>query len=119
MEIITHINNQRTVAEIKGEGVYLGGVEDGVDMIGNMYYQGYDCIILYADNITPEFFDLHTKLAGEILQKFSNYRMRVAIIGDWKNTTSKSLPDFIRESNAGRQVYFTDRLENALEKLSQ
>lgn len=119
MEIVAHTRNQRTVAEIKSKGIYLKEVEDGIDLIGNMYYQGYDAIILHADNITPAFFDLRTKLAGEILQKFSNYRMRVAIIGDWKNIGSKSLLDFIRESNAGRQVYFVDSIDDALEKLTE
>ncbi|WP_300597581.1 DUF4180 domain-containing protein [Niabella sp.] len=119
MEIITHTSNHQTVAEIKGEAIYLKGIEDGMDLIGNSYYQGYDLVILHARNITPAFFDLSTQLAGEILQKFVNYRMRVAIIGDWTGITSKSLRDFIRESNAGRQVYFTGSIDHALEKLTQ
>lgn len=119
MKIVTHTSHHRTVAEITGEEIYLQQIEDAIDLIGNIYYQGYDHVVLHAGNITPVFFDLRTKLAGEILQKFSNYRIRIAIIGNWENIASKSLQDFIRESNAGRQVYFTDTIDNALEKLTR
>ncbi|MBO9591430.1 MAG: DUF4180 domain-containing protein [Niabella sp.] len=119
MEIIAHTRNHRIVAEIKSREIYLKEAEDGVDLIGNIYYQGYDTVILHAHNITPAFFDLRTKLAGEILQKFTNYQVRVAIIGNWSNIASNSLHNFIRESNAGRQVYFTDTIDNTLEKLTR
>ena len=119
MKIVPHTRNNRTVAEITSEEIYLQQIEDGIDLIGNIYYQGYDHVILHAGNITPAFFDLRTKLAGEILQKFSNYRICVAIVGNWENIASDSLHDFIRESNAGRQVYFTDTIDNALEKLTR
>ena len=39
-------------------------------------------MIIHEKNITPEFFDLKNRMAGEILQKFSNYRIRLAIVGD-------------------------------------
>ncbi|MCB0629182.1 MAG: DUF4180 domain-containing protein, partial [Lewinella sp.] len=72
----------------------------------------------HAENITPEFFDLKTKIAGEILQKFSNYRVRLSIVGDFTVYTSRSLKDFIHESNKGKLVNFVDSLEEALERLS-
>ena len=41
-------------------------------------------------------------MAGEILQKFSNYRVRLAIVGDFTPYSSKSIKDFIYESNKKR-----------------
>lgn len=67
-----------------------------------MYYQGFDKVIIYRKNIVSDFFDLKTKMTGEILQKFSNYRVRLVIIGDFENVARKSLRDFIYESNNGR-----------------
>ncbi|MCK7528774.1 MAG: DUF4180 domain-containing protein [Ignavibacteriales bacterium] len=32
-----------------------------------------------------DFFDLKTGIAGEILQKFSTYNVRLAILGDFQN----------------------------------
>jgi len=46
-----------------------------------------------------------------------NYRMKLAIVGDFSRYTSKSLQDFIRESNRGNQVFFTDTVEAALRRL--
>jgi len=51
--------------------------------MADIYYQGFDAIILHEKTITPVFFDLKTGIANEILQKFSNCRMRLAIVGDF------------------------------------
>ena len=52
-----------------------------------------------------------------MLQKFVNYQMRLAIVGDFSHYTSKPLQDFIRESNQGRQVGFWSTEEEALDWL--
>lgn len=106
------------ITEIIAHGIVINNVEDGTDLLGNAYYQGYEKLIIYKDNITPDFFDLKTKLAGEILQKFSNYRVRLAIWGDFSNVESKSLQDFIRESNKGRLINFLSSKDEAISRLS-
>jgi len=58
-------------------------------------------------------------LAGEILQKFSNYRVRLAIVGDFSTFTSKSIKDFIYESNKGRHINFVSSLDEAIKVLSK
>ena len=52
-------------------------------------------------------------MAGDILQKFSNYKMRLAIIGSF-SYESKSLKDFIYECNKGKLVNFVKTLSEAL-----
>ena len=37
-------------------------------------------LILDEARLAPEFFELRTGLAGEVLQKFTNYRARLAIV---------------------------------------
>ena len=54
---------------------------------------------------------------GEILQKFSNYRMRLAVVGDFAVHVSSSLKAFIAESNRGAQIAFVADREAALERL--
>lgn len=56
-------------------------------------------------------------MAGEILQKFSNYRMPLAIIGDFSGLDSKSLKDFIRESNKNKHVSFVGSFDEAMSVL--
>lgn len=105
------------MAEVLSDETLIQTAEDGLDLLGNVYYQGFDRMIVYSKNITPAFFDLKNGIAGEILQKFSNYRMRLAIVGDFSAYTSKNMTDFIFESNKGKQVNFLNSLEEALERL--
>lgn len=102
------VHNARDVdfAEVIAEEMVISTAEDALDLLGNLYYQGFDRIIVHEKNIVPEFFDLKTGMAGEVLQKFSNYRVKLAIVGDFSKYTSKSLQDFIFESNKQRQVCF-------------
>lgn len=114
MIIQDHHVNHTKIAEIVADSVVLQDVEGALDLIGNLTYQGYEKIILHEKNIIPQFFDLKTKLAGEILQKFVQYRMAIVIIGDFSKYRSASLNDFILESNRGNRINFFSSLEAAL-----
>jgi len=117
--IISHQTDGLTFLEIRSEEQFINNVQDVLDLFGELYGQYYDGIILYERNITHDFFDLQTKLAGEILQKFSNYRIRIVIVGDWSKYTSRSLEAFIVESNRGKTVNFSSSPTEALELLSR
>jgi hypothetical protein len=119
MKIEAHNINDTNIAEVISEANVINKVEDGIDLLGNLYYQGFDRIIIYEKNITPVFFDLKTGIAGEILQKFSNYRVQLAIVGDFTKYNSKSLNNFIYESNKGRLINFVSTLTEALGVLSE
>jgi len=94
------------IAEIISEAIVIKSEQDALDMMANTRYEGCDDIIINEKNLPAEFFDLSTRLAGEILQKFSNYHMRLAIVGDFRKYTSDSLRRFIQESNKGNQIFF-------------
>lgn len=117
--IISHQTDGLTFLEIRSEEQFINNVQDVLDLFGELYGQYYDGIILYERNIIPDFFDLQTKLAGEILQKFSNYRIRLVIVGDWSKYTSRSLEAFITESNKGKTVNFSSSPTEALKLLSR
>ena len=118
-EIISHQTDGLTFLEIRSEEQFINNVQDVLDLFGELYGQYYDGIILYERNITPDFFDLQTRLAGEILQKFSNYRIRLVIVGDWSKYTSRSLEAFICESNRGKTVNFSSSPNEAVKLLSR
>jgi hypothetical protein len=110
MTIQTHEINSQRFGEIISDEMVVKDARSALDLMGTLYYDGYDGIILHEKNMSPEFFDLSSGLAGEVLQKFSNYKMRLAIIGQFEKFTSKSLQDFIRESNAGGNTVFVPSL---------
>lgn len=118
MNIITHTINEITIAEIQSDQWVLDTAEKGADLVGSLYFSGFDRVIVHQKNVHPDFYHLKNKLAGEILQKFSNYRIRLAIIGPIETKGSQSLEQFIRESNQGRQINFLETLDSALLVLS-
>ena len=62
---------------------------------------------------------MSTGIAGEILQKFMNYRIKAAIFGDYSKYTSKPLKDFIYESNHGKNFFFVATREEAVDRLKK
>lgn len=77
----------------------------------------HDKLIVYKSCVSEDFFVLSTGIAGEILQKFINYRKKIAIAGDYSKYTSKPLKDFMYKSNNGNSIFFVPSIEEALLKL--
>jgi hypothetical protein len=96
------------IAELADENLVISEVQEMLDLMGDCGANNCYCIILNERNINPDFFRLHTGFAGEILQKFSTYGFKLAIVGDFSKYTSKNLQDFIRESNKGNRVFFVE-----------
>ncbi len=117
MLIQGHTIGDKQFAEIKSEELILRNVEEGMNLMADFYYQGFDGIILHEKNITSEFFELKSGLAGEVLQKFSNYKMFLAVVGEFDKYGSNSLRDFIRESNKAGRTVFVGSVEGALKRL--
>ncbi len=118
MRIEKHTIKDTNIAELISDDIIIQKNEDGFDLLGNLYYQGFDKVIIHEKNITPDFFDLKNKMAGEILQKFSNYRVTLAIVGDFSKYTKESLKNFMYESNNGKQINFVSSVADALNALT-
>ena len=105
------------VAELEPGEIIIRSDEDIPDIIGNVAVKGCSKVIIHRESFSEEFFDLRTGVAGAILQKFSNYRMRLVVVGDFSDLKSKSWKDFIRESNRGKLVNFLTDTETARKAL--
>ena len=106
----------KNVALLVSDEIILNNAQDAVDIMADCSYNGSGHIILGEENIAPEFFDLKTGLAGEILQKFSNYKVRIAIVGDFSKYQKKSFRDFVFESNKRGHVNFVASFDEAIER---
>ena len=110
----------RVVAVVSAGEKVITDVQSALDLIMTVKYDaGTKDIVLPKALIAEEFFILGTGLAGEILQKFVNYGIRCAIYGDYSRYTSKPLRDFIYESNKGRDVFFVETKEEAVDRLTR
>jgi hypothetical protein len=118
LKIEIHNINDTSIAEIISDKIVIGSTQDALDLMADCGYQGARKIILHEKNITKDFFDLKSGQAGEILQKFSNYRVQLAIVGDFSKYQSKSLQDFIYESNKAGRIFFVCTAEEAIEKIT-
>jgi len=116
-KMVVHNKPEGCAAEIRSKRIEFKTVQDILDLMANMD-DHIRKVILHEHNFHPDFFNLKTGLAGDILQKFVNYSMQLAIVGDFSKYTSQSLQDFIRESNQGNHVFFCDSLESAFYQLA-
>ena len=119
MQLRTHTQNGINIAVAESETPLIVDAASALDLLATVRYET-DCdhLVLYQAAVTEEFFRLSSGLAGEVLQKFVNYRMKLAIIGDYSHYTSKPLKDFIYESNKGRDIFFVATEAEAFEKLA-
>lgn len=119
MSIETITEKNIKIAVVSGPDACVTDVQTALDLMMTVKYEtSADRIALEKGVLTEEFFILSSGLAGEILQKFVNYHTRLAIYGDFSRYTSKPLRDFIYESNQGKDVFFLDTREAAIEKLA-
>ncbi|PEP22523.1 cytoplasmic protein [Bacillus wiedmannii] len=119
MEIKKVVIGGINIAIIRNKKLLIFDVQTALDLMATVQYEvDAKHIIIDKSLITESFFDLKTRLAGDILQKFINYRVKIAIIGDFSMYTNKSLKDFIYECNKGKDIFYLATEQQAIEKLS-
>lgn len=111
--------NEKNIAELISDNIEISKTQDAIDLMANCFYLKTKSLIINEKNIIPDFFDLKTGIAGEILQKFVTYNFKIAIIGDYSKYQSSVLKDFIYESNKQGEINFVKSIEEAKEKLSK
>jgi hypothetical protein len=99
---------------ILSEEERIGALGDFLDLLVN---SPTDTLVLNKGDLAEAFFELRSGLAGECLQKVSNYRKRLVVLGEYGGIASRSLKDFISESNRTGKVVFAEDLEAAVEML--
>ena len=107
------------IVAILDKDVKIDKTHQILDIIATLQYNEGSTdvgMIIPKECLAEKFFDLKTRFAGDLLQKFSNYKMSLVIVGDFSEYTSKSFKDFIRECNRGRQIFFLLSVEDGLEK---
>ncbi|MDZ5443682.1 DUF4180 domain-containing protein [Micromonospora sp. 4G57] len=93
-------------------GPPVATVADALDLIGAAFL-GAEVVAVPASRLDPDFFALDTRFAGEIMQKFVNYRLRLAVVGDISRhlAASAALRALVHESNRAEHVWFVPDLD--------
>lgn len=102
------------VLELDRSGLPIGSYRDAVELIGEAAAKKAEFVALPSERLAPAFFDLKTQVAGEMVQKFSIYGVRLAIVGDVSKAveSSTAFRDFVRESNRGQTIWFVENFES-------
>ena len=113
------ISNGLRIVVIHSDEPIITDAQAMLDLLATVNYNDdSDRIAINKEAIVESFFELSTGLAGEILQKVVNYRKKLAVIGSFSQYTSKPLHDFIYESNHGKDIFFVNTEQEAIDKLS-
>jgi Domain of unknown function (DUF4180) len=72
------MNERRRIVTASDAGISIRSFSDISDALGACI--GAEGLILTENDLAREFFDLRSGLAGEMFQKFVNYKLRVAIV---------------------------------------
>lgn len=96
--------------ECEPTGFIIRNERDVLDLISACVENETNKVMLYEANLSPEFFDLKTNLAGAVLQKFANYHLRGAALISLDKIKSERFKELIFECNRGNLFrFFEDR----------
>jgi hypothetical protein len=90
------------------DGPKLSNECDANDLLSAAFEHSATLVAIPVERLSDDFFRLNTRLAGEVVQKFVNYKVRLAIVGDISRqiAQSKALHDFVYEANRGQPLWF-------------
>ena len=96
------------------------GATSVLDLVGDALGRAAEWIALPVARLDPDFFGLRSGVAGDVVQKLANYRLRLAVLGDIAPLTdaSTALRDWVREANRGGTVWFVADLDELAGRLA-
>lgn len=97
-----------TVLDGPPDGALLADEASALDLIGDAFGAEAEVVSVPVARLSPEFFRLASGVAGAVVQKFANYRLRLVVVGDpaHHGPTTGPVDDWIREANRGRRLWF-------------
>jgi len=93
----------------------ISGEPEALDLVGACGGELVDTVLIYSDNLPPEFFELKSGLAGRIMLKFSNYRIRVAAVIPNDQISQGHFEEMVSETNRGNQFRVFPTREAAMD----
>ncbi len=103
----------RKYIELMSAAEPLRTENDALDLIALGWEQGTQAIMIHNTALSEDFFKLKTKTAGDIIQKFTNYSMKVAAIVPREIMQQGRFKEMAAETNNGPHFRIYDRSEEA------
>jgi PadR family transcriptional regulator, regulatory protein AphA len=105
--------NNIDYAESIEDSVIINSKGDILDVISICHEHNTQLLLIYEKNLSPDFFNLATGMAGEFFQKCVNYQVRVAFVIKFDNIKSERFKELVFESNKSSQIRFFEDKQQA------
>jgi hypothetical protein len=110
------MNEERRTLVASDSGIAIRSFGDIADALGACI--GAEGLILTEGDLAREFFDLRSGLAGELFQKFTNYRLRLAIVLPDPKVYGERFSELVYEHRSHRMIRFVRSEDEAKAWLS-
>ncbi len=119
MEYKTIPLGKKIIVECLPDGGILTNEQAALDLVGICGYEQTDCILLYSSNLSEDFYNLKSGLAGQVMLKWTNYRIKAAAVIPPEKIGSGRFYEMVIETNRRNDFrVFSDR-ESAIEWLER
>jgi len=92
--------------DLTGKGSLIQHEGDLHDLLSLCYYHQTNIVLLSEKNLSLDFFDLRSGLAGAAMQKFSNYKVKAAIIMTVGAEQSERFKELMFEVSSSSHIRF-------------
>ncbi len=104
--------NGKSYLECLPDEWQLASEQDALDLVGACGEYGTQNLMLHAESLPEAFYNLKTRLAGNVMLKFSNYWLRVAAVIPVELSHQGRFGEMVLETNQGNQFrVFATRAE--------
>jgi hypothetical protein len=116
----TSVRHGVRVLALAETGPVIGDEQSALDVIGDAFGEEAELVAVPVARLDPGFTRLASGVAGAVVQKFVNYRVRLVVVGplDHHGEPSGPVADWVREANEGRELWFVDDLDELDRRLS-
>jgi PadR family transcriptional regulator, regulatory protein AphA len=98
--------NNIPYTESNDDSRFLRKEQDALDIIAVCGEHDTQLVLIYEQNLSSDFFNLATGLAGAFFQKCVNYQVKVAFVIKFDNVKSERFKELISESNKSNHIRF-------------
>lgn len=110
---ITKLGDKK-ILEILPESGLVIDEASALDLVSFCGAEETDILLLYASNLSEDFYDLKTGFAGTVLLKLSNYRIRAAVVIPPEKVGSGRFYEMVLETNRRNEFTVYPTREEAL-----
>ncbi len=116
---LLEVGQQRCLV-VDGDGPIVRDAEGGRQLVEEAMGERASVVAVSVSRLDPAFFELRSRIAGEVIQKVLNYGYKFAVVGDISAhiAASDALRDFVVESNRGHDILFVPDMEALADRVA-